>query len=84
MSGTVHTATDQIRTTVPHPFHLVTPSIWPLCGAVSFLLTFTGIILAAHFRFYYVLPFGLGFALFSGFVWWRDVIHEARTPACTS
>ncbi len=80
MSGTVHTATDQIRTTVEHPFHLVTPSIWPICGAFSFLLTFTGIIMAAHFRFYYILPFGLGFALFTGFVWWRDVIHEARTP----
>jgi cytochrome c oxidase subunit 3 len=80
MSGTVHTATDQIKTTVPHPYHLVTPSIWPLCGAFSFFSTFTGIILAAHFHFYYVLAFGFVCACATGFVWWRDMIHEAQTP----
>ncbi len=80
MSGTVHTATDQITATVPHPYHLVTPSIWPLCGAVGALLTFTGIILAAHFHNYIVLGLGFVAALSTMYVWWRDVIHESRTP----
>ena len=80
MSGSFHTATDQIKATVPHPYHMVDPSIWPLCGAFSFMLTFTGIILAAHFHFYYVLAAGLLCALATGFVWWRDMIREARTP----
>jgi cytochrome c oxidase subunit 3 len=80
MSGTVHTATDQVKATVPHPYHLVDPSIWPLLGAVAAMTTFAGIILAAHLHFYYLLGFGL---LFDGtimYVWWRDVVREARTP----
>ena len=80
MSGTVHTATDQIKTTVPHPYHLVDPSIWPLCGGVAAMLTFAGIILAAHLHFYYLLA---GALLFDGsimYVWWRDMVREARTP----
>src|ERR1700734_1901303 len=59
MSGTVHTATDQIKAEVPHPYHLVDPSIWPLCGAVAAMTTFDGSIM---------------------YVWWRDVVREARTP----
>src|SRR5271156_5066069 len=80
MSGTVHTATDQVTATVPHPYHLVTPSIWPLCGAAGALLTFTGIIFAAHFRNYIVLGLGFIADVSTMYVWWRDVIHESRTP----
>jgi cytochrome c oxidase subunit 3 len=80
MSGTVHTATDQVKATVPHPYHLVDPSIWPLLGAVAAMTTFAGIILAAHLRFYYLLGFGLIFDGTIMFVWWRDVVRESRTP----
>jgi cytochrome c oxidase subunit 3 len=80
MSGSVHTATDQIKATVAHPYHLVTPSIWPLCGAFSFFSTFAGIIFAAHFHQYYVLAFGFICACATGFVWWRDVVRESQTP----
>ena len=58
MSGTLHTATDQIKSTVPHPYHLVTPSIWPLFGGMAALTTFTGIILAAHFHNFIILRLG--------------------------
>jgi cytochrome c oxidase subunit III len=80
MSGTVHTATDQIKAEVPHPYHLVDPSIWPLLGAVAAMTTFAGIILAAHLHFYYLLGAGLIFDGTIMYVWWRDVVREARTP----
>jgi cytochrome c oxidase subunit 3 len=80
MSGTVHTATDQVIETVPHPYHLVDPSIWPLLGAIAAMTTFAGIILAAHLHFYYLIGFGLIFDGTIMYVWWRDVVREARTP----
>ena len=80
MSGSIHTATDQVKATVPHPYHLVDPSIWPLFGAVAAITTFAGIIFAAHFHFYYVLALGLVFDGSIMYVWWRDVVREARTP----
>ncbi len=80
MSGTVHTATDQVKATVPHPYHLVTPSIWPVCGAVAAMTIAAGIIFAAHFHQYYVLALGVLGAGCTMYVWWRDVIMEARTP----
>src|SRR5271168_2489443 len=80
MSGTVHTATDQIKATVAHPYHLVTPSLWPLCGAASALLIAAGIILAAHFHDYIVLILGFLGASATMYVWWRDVIAESSTP----
>jgi cytochrome c oxidase subunit 3 len=80
MSGTVHTATDQIKSTVPHPYHLVTPSIWPLLGGVSALLVFTGIIFAAHFHNFIVLVIGFLSTISIMFVWWRDVVRESQVP----
>jgi cytochrome c oxidase subunit III len=80
MSGTAHTATDQIKATVPHPYHLVTPSIWPLCGAFSAMLIAAGIIFVAHFNNYIVLALGALGAFATMYVWWRDVIAESRTP----
>lgn len=80
MSGTIHTATDQVKGTVPHPYHLVNPSLWPLFGAASAMTTFAGIILAAHFREFIVLTIGVVADLSVMFLWWRDVIKEARTP----
>jgi len=80
MSGTVHTATDQIKATVPHPYHLVTPSIWPLFGAVAAMTIAAGIIFAAHFGDYIVLAVGLGLTGFTMYVWWRDVVRESSVP----
>src|SRR6516165_752710 len=80
MSGTVHTATDQIEGTVPHPYHLVDPSLWPLCGAVAAMITFTGIILAAHLHIFSVLILGLVLDGSIMYVWWRDVVRESSTP----
>lgn len=80
MTATAHSAEEQIVGTVPHPYHMVEPSIWPVFGAAGALVTFAGIILAAHFRFFYVLPVGLGLVFFTMYVWWRDMVREALTP----
>ncbi|MGE4480311.1 cytochrome c oxidase subunit 3 [Acidocella sp.] len=80
MSGTIHTATDQVKGTVPHPYHLVNPSPLPLFGAMAAMVTFAGIILAAHFHDFIVLTAGFAADASVMFLWWRDVIREARTP----
>ncbi|MBV9249516.1 MAG: cytochrome c oxidase subunit 3, partial [Acetobacteraceae bacterium] len=62
------------------PYHLVDPSPWPIIGAVGGFCVVFGIILAAHFGSYIVLVLGVLIVLFTMFMWWRDVIHESRTP----
>ena len=69
-----------------HDYHLVNPSPWPLLGSVSAFITAVGAIMwmkglpvfglkAAPF------VFGVGFIgiLYTMFVWWSDVVHEAQT-----
>ncbi len=59
-------------------------SLWPIIGAIGGFLTVFGIILAAHFGNYLVLIAGAVVVLTTMFFWWRDVIHEARTPGAHS
>ena len=66
------------------PYHLVDPSIWPLTGAISAGLTVVGVIQAAHFGTYVVLVSGVIVVLAMMFMWWRDVVREARTPGMHS
>ncbi len=80
MSGELHTAEGQIAGRVPHPYHLVEPSIWPVCGAASAILIATGIIFVAHYNDYWFLIAGMIGAFTTMYVWWRDVIAETRTP----
>lgn len=63
-----------------HPYHLVDPSPWPALASIAL---FTGAIGAAMFMHDVkggALVLGLGFAvvLYTMFVWWRDVVKEAR------
>ena len=80
MSGELHTAEGQIEGHIPHPYHMVEPSIWPVFGAISAILIATGIIFVAHFNDYWFLLFGALGAFSTTYVWWRDVIKESRTP----
>ena len=80
MSAESHTAEGQIAGHVPHPYHLVEPSVWPLTGAMSAILIATGIIFVAHFNDYWFLIAGFIGAVSTMFVWWRDVVRESRTP----
>jgi cytochrome c oxidase subunit 3 len=66
------------------PYHLVTPSPWPIIGAVGAGITVVGIVLVAHYGTYLVLALGLATVLTTMFLWWRDVVRESRTPGMHS
>ncbi|HUB44875.1 MAG TPA: cytochrome c oxidase subunit 3 [Acetobacteraceae bacterium] len=78
--ATVHHVPAVESSGLKQPFHLVDPSPWPIIGAVGGFCTVFGIILAAHFGSYILLAAGVLIVLFTMFMWWRDVIHESRTP----
>ncbi|SIQ03604.1 MULTISPECIES: cytochrome c oxidase subunit 3 [Acidiphilium] len=80
MSGDLHTAEGQIAGTVPHPYHMVEPSLWPVFGAISAILIAAGIIFVAHYNDYWFLIAGTLGAVSTMYVWWRDVVRESRTP----
>lgn len=63
-----------------HPFHLVNPSPWPALGAFSALLMTGGGAFAMHGHKVALIPLILGFSLmlYTMYVWWKDVTHEAE------
>jgi cytochrome c oxidase subunit 3 len=70
----------------PHPYHIVRPSIWPLCGAFAGMLLALGAIMYMHDV--KIGEFNIGLkGVFLGFVavlsvmffWWKDVLFEAVT-----
>ena len=70
----------------PHPYHIVRPSIWPLCGAFAGMLLALGAIMYMHdvkigeFQIGMKGIFlGLASVLAVMFFWWKDVLFEAVT-----
>ena len=61
-----------------HPFHLVSPSPWPLYTSVSLLSLTTSAVLSFHGFAYaeYNLMLSLTALILSMSFWWRDVIAE--------
>ncbi len=62
---------------VPHPYHLVEPSPWPLLGALAGGMLATGAIFFMHYNQKWLLILGFLAVLAVMFGWWRDIIHEA-------
>jgi cytochrome c oxidase subunit 3 len=66
-----------------HDYHLVDPSPWPIIGAIGAFVMALGAIFFMHNRdnpYRYVgLLIGLAIVLYTMFMWWRDVRHEANT-----
>ena len=65
---------------VKHEYHLVDPSPWPLMAAVSlFLITF-GVALDINDVAVggWLWPVGAAALFYTVYVWWRDVVREAR------
>ena len=61
-----------------HPFHLVSPSPWPIFTCVSLLTLTTSGVLTMH-NFQYAgnwLPSAFALLIASMFLWFRDVISE--------
>ncbi|HEX5325304.1 MAG TPA: cytochrome c oxidase subunit 3 [Acetobacteraceae bacterium] len=80
MSEHAHGAPHFEASGLKQPYHLVDPSPWPIIGAVGGFLIVLGIILAAHYGDYYVLTAGAVVVFIVMYFWWRDVVHESRTP----
>jgi cytochrome c oxidase subunit 3 len=67
-----------------HPYHLVDPSPWPLMGAFSGLVLFSGAVMFMHELSLFGIPgawwMGAGglLVLATMYFWWRDVIREGE------
>ena len=62
---------------IPHPYHLVNPSPWPLLGAFAAGLLAVGAVLSMHGEGAWLLILGFVAVLAVMVGWWRDVIHES-------
>lgn len=62
-----------------HPFHLVTPSPWPIFASIAALLLTIGSVMFMHGYVFGGFFLFIAFAYLIGVVsfWWRDVIREA-------
>jgi len=62
-----------------HPFHLVTPSPWPLLASLGALTFTTGFVMYFHYYEYgsLITQLGLISLITIMILWWRDVIREA-------
>lgn len=68
----------------PHPYHIVRPSIWPLCGAAAGVLLASGAVMYMHevsLGGFAVglkgIILGLLAVLAVMFFWWKDIVHES-------
>ena len=63
-----------------HPYHLVNPSPWPALSALALFAVTLGGAMFMHQKTggLFLLIIGLAVVLFTMFVWWKDVIKEAR------
>lgn len=64
-----------------HPFHLVSPSPWPLYTSMALLTLTTSGVLSMHSFSNATYFLGLAFItlILSMGLWWRDVISEGKT-----
>nr|AZL93378.1 cytochrome c oxidase subunit 3 [Pimpla luctuosa] len=60
-----------------HPYHLVTPSPWPLLTSISLMIMLIGAIKWFHEYNINMFMLGLFSLLINIFQWWRDVIRES-------
>jgi len=62
-----------------HPFHLVTPSPWPILVSFNALSLTISAVCYFHFISHslYILIFSIFLLIFNMFNWWRDVIRES-------
>jgi len=60
-----------------HPFHLVSPSPWPLLGSVSALFLVSGLVLSLSAIGSLLLRLGLLLILLTCAFWWSNIIVES-------
>lgn len=62
-----------------HPFHLVSPSIWPIYTSISLLILTTSTALSFHnfYNSYISVYLGVFLVIISMLLWFRDIITES-------
>nr|ARX96619.1 cytochrome c oxidase subunit 3 [Sceliphron madraspatanum] len=65
-----------------HPFHMVTPSPWPLLTSISIMNQAIGMINWFHNNNYLLIMISSMFTSLCLFQWWRDVIRESLYQGC--
>jgi len=60
-----------------HPFHLVTPSPWPLLASLSALILVGGLVLSWSSQTTFLLKLGLFLVLTTSVLWWSNIILES-------
>nr|YP_010956971.1 cytochrome c oxidase subunit III [Symphurus plagiusa]AFC88383.1 cytochrome c oxidase subunit III [Symphurus plagiusa]WMY90142.1 cytochrome c oxidase subunit III [Symphurus plagiusa]WMY90155.1 cytochrome c oxidase subunit III [Symphurus sp.] len=60
-----------------HPYHMVTPSPWPLTGALSALMMASGLAMWFHFQDKILFTLGITGLALTVYQWWRDMTREA-------
>ncbi len=66
-------------TTKNHDYHLVNPSPWPAVGSLAAFVMAVGAIMWMRDVTPWLFFIGLTGVLYTMFVWWADVIHEANS-----
>jgi cytochrome c oxidase subunit III len=61
-----------------HDYHLVNPSPWPFLGGFAAFVLAVGAVRWMHGGHWAVMTLGFALVLYTMFMWWRDVIHEAH------
>lgn len=73
MSDQVSVSSSQLA----HPYHLVSPSIWPLAAAASGGLLAVGALLLMHADMSWMLYLGLAALIGVAAMWWYSVVGES-------
>lgn len=61
-----------------HDYHILTPSSWPLLGALAGFVMLSGAVLWMHSITPYVFLIGLAGVLYTMYGWWREVVIESN------
>jgi cytochrome c oxidase subunit 3 len=84
MNTVTHDGSLAASTGLKQPYHLVTPSPWPIIGAFGGGLLLAGVVFAAHYHNYLMLGVGVALVALVMVMWWRDVLKESSTPGLHS
>jgi len=61
-----------------HDYHILSPSIWPLMGALGGFIMLFGGVLWMHDVTPYMFLIGLAMVLYTMYAWWSEVVAESR------
>ena len=67
-----------------HDYHILPPSIWPIFGAISAYILFTGGVMWMHDGPPWLFALGVAGVFYTMAGWWADVVAEGNTGDHTS